>query len=202
MSDKYANFAELSKIEAPEHYRIESEYRRSKLVIVAPHGGDIEPGTSEICRRIAGREFSWYSFEGIKTADNADLHITSTRFDEPRCLELLASTPLVLAVHGERSQTDTAFIGGLHLECIAGIQSNLEDAGFDVRKHSSPELQGKDPRNICNKGTLGRGVQLELARALRQSFFFGISRRDRVRATSRFYAFCDAIRDALEKASI
>jgi phage replication-related protein YjqB (UPF0714/DUF867 family) len=53
------------------------------VAVIAPHGGGIEPGTSELATAIAGDDFSLYLFEGLKSAGNGELHITSTNFDEP-----------------------------------------------------------------------------------------------------------------------
>jgi Poly-gamma-glutamate hydrolase len=76
---------------------------RPKFALVAPHGGGIEPGTSELADAIAGSDLSFYTFEGLKSSGNTDLHITSTRFDEPMCLTLLASSSVVVTLHGEHS---------------------------------------------------------------------------------------------------
>lgn len=43
----------------------------------APHGGGIEPGTSEIADAIGGERGSFYTFGGLKSSGTADLHITS-----------------------------------------------------------------------------------------------------------------------------
>ena len=50
---------------------------------MAPHGGGIEPGTTEIAEAVAGHEHTFYSFSGVKARGNSVLHITSSRFDEP-----------------------------------------------------------------------------------------------------------------------
>ena len=72
MSDRYSNFEELSL----------NEIAGSRLPLIAPpgpnriydpdppHGGGIEPGTSEVADAIAGEEFSFYAFEGLKSSDN------------------------------------------------------------------------------------------------------------------------------------
>jgi len=60
--------------------------RSSGIAILSIHGGDIEPGTTRIANAIAGWDHSFYTFEGIKTARNLSLHITSTRFDEPSAM--------------------------------------------------------------------------------------------------------------------
>jgi phage replication-related protein YjqB (UPF0714/DUF867 family) len=69
------------------------------LAVVALHGGAIDPGSSEIANDIAGEESSFYAFEGLKAADNTDLHITATRFDEPMCLSLIGPSRVVVTIH-------------------------------------------------------------------------------------------------------
>jgi phage replication-related protein YjqB (UPF0714/DUF867 family) len=91
MADKYASFQELERTERRRVYRVLSRPRKARIAIIAPHGGKIEPGTSEIARKIAGADFSFYAFEGRKKQHNKSLHITSTRFDEPICLALIGA---------------------------------------------------------------------------------------------------------------
>jgi len=75
----------------------------SNTIIVAPHGGAIEPGTSEVAREVANNDLSLAIFEGIKPRNNDRLHITSTNFDEPRCVALVQESDTVVAIHGEGS---------------------------------------------------------------------------------------------------
>jgi phage replication-related protein YjqB (UPF0714/DUF867 family) len=42
---------------------------------VAPHGGAIEPGTSEVAKQVADNDLSLFIFEGIKPKGNKRLHI-------------------------------------------------------------------------------------------------------------------------------
>jgi phage replication-related protein YjqB (UPF0714/DUF867 family) len=78
--------------------------RDGVAALIAPHGGGIEPGTSEVADAIAATDFSFYAFEGIKADGNRrDLHITSRRFDEPRCVDLVKASPQVISIHGEDS---------------------------------------------------------------------------------------------------
>jgi phage replication-related protein YjqB (UPF0714/DUF867 family) len=57
MADKYANFGEIAKAE--KRFLVRSKLRNtSSTVVVAPHGGKIEPGTSEIAEAIAGQNLS------------------------------------------------------------------------------------------------------------------------------------------------
>ena len=61
----------------------------------------------------------------------------------------------------------------------------LEANGFCVRRHPDPELQGREPNNICNRGTSGKGVQLELSRAIRKETEARRRRRHQLRAAPR-----------------
>jgi hypothetical protein len=96
MADKYASFQELERAERRGVYRVLSRPRKATIAVIAPHGGKIEPGTSEIARKIAGADFSFYAFEGRKKRHNKSLHITSTRFDEPICLALIGGADCIL----------------------------------------------------------------------------------------------------------
>ena len=119
MADKYPNFDVLSRSEISGiDYQISVRRAGDAFAIVAPHGGGIEPGTSEIADAIAAGEFSFYAFEGLKSSGNTDLHITSTRFDEPMCLTLIRQSDIVLTLHGEDSDGMATRIFG-RPECCA-----------------------------------------------------------------------------------
>ena len=107
MAGTYLNFEALAQRERPGiDYGIVVRRAEPAFAIVAPHGGGIEPGTSEIADAIARQRWSFYSFEGLKTKGNGILHITSTRFDEALCLLLLGVTNRVVTIHGEESDDD------------------------------------------------------------------------------------------------
>jgi phage replication-related protein YjqB (UPF0714/DUF867 family) len=99
--DKYSSFIDLCASEPRSSFAIDVEARpESRVVVIAPHGGKIEVLTSEIARRVAGSDFSYYSFTGAKRDRNRDLHITSHRFDEPTAIALVARHQWVVAIHG------------------------------------------------------------------------------------------------------
>lgn len=199
MPDKYLSFEALRKEEAAGSFNIVVRPAAGKLAVVAPHAGGIEPGTSEISCLIAGDELPLYLFEGTKSTANGDLHITSTRFDEPRCISMLSSIDAVLAIHGERTpDVETAFIGGLHEPLKAVLRQALASAGFSVEVHD--HLQGKEQSNICNRGKSKQGVQLELSEGLRSTFFGNLkSRSGRKKPTDQLALFCASIRHGLAK---
>jgi phage replication-related protein YjqB (UPF0714/DUF867 family) len=200
MADTYLYFAELERSErAGIDYGIRLRRAKPEFAIVAPHGGGIEPGTSEIADAIAGEQWSFYTLEGLKSSGNAVLHITSTRFDEPMCLTLVGRSSVVLTVHGEESggPDGVVFIGGRDTALGASVRNELTEDGFLVREHEDPNLQGTDPKNICNRGTSGAGVQLELSRSVRESMFESLTKKGRERPTERFDVFVKAVRRVL-----
>jgi phage replication-related protein YjqB (UPF0714/DUF867 family) len=200
MADKYPDFATLARNErSGVDYRVLARRAGPALAVMAPHGGGIEPGTSEIADAVAGETFSFHTLEGLKSSGNADLHITSTRFDEPMCLIVLGHSRAVLTLHGEHSEEDGegVFVGGLDTALAARIGRVLARKGFDVREHEDPDLQGREPRNLCNRGTSGAGVQLELSRAVRKTMFESLTRAGRKKPTARFEVFVTALRKAL-----
>jgi phage replication-related protein YjqB (UPF0714/DUF867 family) len=163
-------FADLTKVYTEgTDFRVHLQRRpASTVAIVAPHGGPIESGTSEIARAIAGDEFNLYLFEGCRPSGNYEaLHLTSHWFDEPRCLELLAQCDHVLTIHGCRGDTAQVLIGGLDADLKDAVAEATGATGIAVRT-SDHAYMGREPKNICNRGRRGVGVQLELTRALRR----------------------------------
>jgi phage replication-related protein YjqB (UPF0714/DUF867 family) len=204
MADKYRNFRVLSRNEtAGIDYQISVRRARDAFAIVAPHGGGIEPGTSEIADAIADGDFSMYAFDGIKSSGNSDLHITSTRFDEPMCITLITESDVVLTIHGEHSDEDGegVFLGGRNKGLGKSVAAALEAADFVVRQHPDPGLQGLERRNLCNRGQTGKGVQLELSRTIRRAMFASLTREGRKTKTEKFHTFVGAVRGVLEKES-
>ena len=168
MTDRYATFAELQAHERyPVDYRIRVVLRPSPVGIFAPHGGGIEAGTSEIAEAIAGDTDNLYCFEGLKRSGNGALHITSARFDEPKCLALLSICETVITVHGLAGDAPFTFAGGLDLPLRDAIVTHLTSAGFGAGAVTSGRVSGTDPDNICNRGLRRQGVQLEITAAQR-----------------------------------
>jgi phage replication-related protein YjqB (UPF0714/DUF867 family) len=142
---------------------------RSGIAVLAPHGGRIEGRTSEIVRLIAADDYGLYLFEGLRaTGDNFDcLHLTSGQFDEPRALDLIARCDTVVAVHGYAAAGPDVLLGGLDEGLKQQLAQALLRAGFSCMSDGH-RFPGKDPRNICNRGRSGKGLQLELSEGLRK----------------------------------
>lgn len=195
MADKYRDYAHLSQHESFGIDFVYSEVNRhSEMVVVAPHGGGIEPGTSEVATAIAGQNYSRYLFEGRKNSENFALHISSERFDAPGCRPLIQSSCVAITIHGEGSNEPVVFIGGRDRQWIALLQDALLAAGFVAKKHPDPGLQGEHPDNICNLGTSRAGVQLEISQGLRTQFFPSLTREGRKHPTNRFHEFVSVVR--------
>lgn len=191
MTDWYASYGELEAVEKRGvDFDIRCQDRGSEVAIFAPHGGWIEPGTSQLAEAIAGDDLSLYCFEGLKPGrEHRELHITSTLFDEPTALALAARTRMVVGIHGRADHDDaqTVWMGGRDEVIRNAVASELEAAGFAALR-SGHRFLATNPNNICNRGASGRGVQLELPRSL----------RDRLRADAiDRRVFADAIRRAL-----
>jgi phage replication-related protein YjqB (UPF0714/DUF867 family) len=169
-SDKYSNFAELKQAESSRAWRISRRRRNSKALIIAPHGGNIEPGTSDLAACIAGDSYNLYLFEGRKKPGrNQALHITSHHFDEPQALALAAKCSIVLGIHG-CSGTRTIYVGGRDAELRADLAAALSITGLRI-KSQGHKYRAMEPRNICNRGTRSRGAQgerAEVAEAIRR----------------------------------
>jgi len=150
-----------------DDYRIRIELRDPRVLIMSPHGGKIEPMTTEISEAISGMEYSFYSFEGLKEDRNSVLHIESHLFDEPRALKAVENADVVITLHGQIDQKDEfVMTGGLHTDLRLEIERQLKTAGFQTRSPTEG-LMGTDPQNICNRGKLRQGVQLEVSRKVR-----------------------------------
>ena len=189
MPDRFQNFDDLRRNMSEADYRIRIVHRNSNVAIIAPHGGKIEPGTSLVAAAIAGEIFNLYCFEGNRVRGNRDLHVTSHRFDEPRCLALVETVDVVVAIHGERGRDDpdTTLLGGLDFALRERIGEALSACGFEARFNPG-KLPGLQARNICNRGRSSRGVQLEIPRSLRDQL---------AKNAERLEQFSHAVRVAL-----
>jgi phage replication-related protein YjqB (UPF0714/DUF867 family) len=198
MPDKYLNFAALERNERRNiDFCVRSRDLGSRIAVIAPHGGKIEPGTSEVAIAIAGANLSFYAFEGRKPMGNRVLHITSTRFDEPTCLALIATAERVIAIHGEKSEDEVVFLGGLDKVGRTRMRNVIRREGFCVKTHTRRSLQGIGISNICNRGNAQTGIQVELSNGLRRSFFRSLSANGRNEHKPKLREFASAVREAL-----
>jgi len=198
MPDAYTCFEALSRRQVRDKdYRIRIARGSGDVAVMAIHGGGIEPGTTEIAEAVAAGGHGFYTFSGLKSSGNADLHITSRQFDEPSGVALAARARTVVTIHGCREKEPLVYIGGRdeHLKQI--LKRSLQRAGFTVEQ--TPRFPGRHPRNICNRCRSGRGVQLEISAGLRRSLFEDLARTGRKKKMRpRFFEFIAAVQEALQ----
>ncbi|PHK48560.1 poly-gamma-glutamate hydrolase family protein [Staphylococcus edaphicus] len=171
--DYYKSFTEL-KSDTKEHQDWQTNAKTTKnkdILITAIHGGGIEPGTSELAKLISKKgDFNLYSFEGLMKSNNQKLHVTSTRFDDPKLIKLTNKSNESISIHGVQEQKKVVYIGGKDKAMAKSITKALEKEGFNVEK-SPNYVNGDSSKNIINQNDTGSGVQLEISTQYRKSFF-------------------------------
>ena len=165
--DMVANYKELREAYIRgEDFVVETKQGQSGVIIMAPHGGGIEPTTDQIALVIAGREHSYYAFKSMLGIDNEEMHLTSNNFDEPTALRMVRGVDRAVTIHGCADVEVVTYVGGRDRVLGAAIIKHLRKAGF--RAEAAPgRISGRDKRNICNRTRSGEGVQLELSRPQR-----------------------------------
>ncbi|MEV0123891.1 poly-gamma-glutamate hydrolase family protein [Streptomyces sp. NPDC050703] len=204
MADLYGDWAELAaaEVEGVDYQIRFADPAGASLASIAIHGGGIEAGSGEMAREVAGTWMRYYELDGMKSSGNRDLHITSTRYDEPRALALVTTARGCLSFHGYQDDDNLlsmTAIGGLDTALAARVTAGLRAAGFTVSA-AAGDIAGTDPANICNRTLPGAGVQLEMSQALRRSFFPGgdLTRaaRESGARTQDFFRYAAALRTA------
>jgi phage replication-related protein YjqB (UPF0714/DUF867 family) len=193
-----------------------------KTTILAPHGGGIEPGTSELCVAVAGYHpadlpqvppagvtYDYWIFEGLRDSGNGALHVTSTGCDDGVAVALCAGSLNAVALHGFRpkppdfSEDDqVVLVGGGNTTLGGYLLEGLQHAHFDAREAGRHgELNGDAKCNIVNRTLLGMGgAQLELSTSLREAMFTEHTRPRRKHTTTQlFWTFVAVCRDALDR---
>lgn len=191
----------------PKSFLLNHKDRKASFLIFTPHGGGIEPGTTEICEWFNRNGFSFYSFTG-RGKNCKELHITSTHFDEPTLIKYLAKHNRSISFHGmtdymKKKFKADIFIGGLDAKLRESIKNNLQRNGYSVatsKDFPRSNLAAHDHCNVTNKCVEGRGVQIELSETIRKSFFKNDYRykKGRTRTTGIFDNFCKVIKGTLD----
>ncbi|KPU45976.1 hypothetical protein OXPF_04560 [Oxobacter pfennigii] len=176
----YRNFADLSENETVDvDYRITSNDKNSGTTIFTVHGGGIAKGTSELAAALADRGgFNLYLFEGIKPADNLNLHITSTQFDEPAAINMIENSNTAVSFIGTKEETAMlTYVGGQNQLLARLIKLHLQAAGFNVQDapYIPTNIAGTLSSNIVNKNKLLfdtyklGGVQIAVSKGMRDA---------------------------------
>jgi phage replication-related protein YjqB (UPF0714/DUF867 family) len=234
-ADRYpsntALYADLSLTEGTQYAR---RYRRLGLLdnssaptanegwtrkaVIAPHGGGIETGTSELCLAVAGYHpatlatavdgfglHDYWMFEGLLSSGNGDLHVTSTNCDDPYAESICGASRTLVSLHGCQESdagvptgTPAVLVGGLDTALRDRLRQNYAAIGITLAAGTDVDINGTDPRNICNRTLTGAGAQVELTTALRTAMFTDNTRANRkTSTTTTFWNFVTATRSAL-----
>lgn len=194
-----------------------------RTTVIAPHGGGIEGGTSELCCAVAGYHpadlapapavgpvHDFWMFEGLRPSNNSPLHVTSTHCDDPVARSMCAGSLNVLSLHGcsaaqagLEAGAQAVLVGGLNATFRQYLMEEFAQAGVRaVTASGEEEIAGISPENICNRSLLGMGAQLETTTDLRAAMF-GAGKNTRAdRATNTlplFWSFVNAVRTATER---
>jgi phage replication-related protein YjqB (UPF0714/DUF867 family) len=194
-----------------------------RTTVIAPHGGGIEGGTSELCLATAGYApadlaptpaagpvHDFWMFEGLMSTGNGELHVTSTHCDDTIARSLCAGSLNVLSLHGCRPEqagleagAAAVLVGGLNATFRQYLTEEFTAAGIRaVTASGEEEIAGISPDNICNRTLLGMGAQLEMTTALRSAMFADHKNTVADRATNLtqpFWTFVTAARRAIER---
>ncbi len=162
-----------------------------KLIVIAPHGGNIERRTDEqaerVGERLASKCVSVWICKGFKKGGGAfdRWHITSTDISEK-------SFPKLKTVIGRHFEYAVAFHGwdedsiciggsapfGLKQQIKAKIVSTISDPKITVASDEDgvcPEsFNGNDPKNIVNR-LATNGIQIEQSKNARDSYSLQIA---------------------------
>lgn len=165
--EKYKCYPTLSEdlVEGID-YRRSFRQLNSPLALVAIHGGNIEPGTSEIVKVLAADNFSYYSFESLRPESDQSLHITSSKFNDPKCLEICCNSYYVISIHGCLGEYPGIFIGGRDTIGRKQLVHQFKNSGLLAMKDRI--FPGLHKSNPCNLGKFGIGLQLEVTRKIRE----------------------------------
>ena len=203
--DYYASMTQLQR-ETKEGIDWKKEIRDqgNQVLIVAPHGGNIEQGTSELTKLLAQQGgYDYFSFEAMRPSNNTQLHVTSTHYDDPTLHQMVEGRVATISIHGAKGDDQIVFLGGAKSVLRDAIQSQLESRGFAVQV--PPEyLGGLNEDNFINKNENSTGVQLELTTALRKALFINqdmstTSRKNEDNWSSLMYQFVDALHTAISQ---
>ncbi|WP_406110188.1 poly-gamma-glutamate hydrolase family protein [Kitasatospora purpeofusca] len=194
-----------------------------RTTVIAPHGGGIEGGTSELCLAIAGYHpadlaptpaagpvHDFWMFEGLRSSGNSALHVTSTHCDDTVARAMCAGSLNVLSLHGctaaqagLEAGAAAVLVGGLNPAFRQYLMEEFAAAGIRaVTASGEEEIAGISPENICNRSLLGMGAQLETTTELRAAMFAPGRNTRTERAANTlplFWAFTNAVRTAVQR---
>lgn len=188
--------------------------RKSSVIVLSFHGGNIEPNSTEVASDLA-RYFGWshYDFSGHGSstclngmADSQRLHITSTNFDEPSGVALMSRYKKAIAIHGygggRGNSRGTICVGGANKAQVAQFisyvtQNKSRFSAYNLNPVNAPSasvtssvdcsgLTGTARTNLVNRSSSGAGgLQLEMSEGLRADLVNPSTKYDSLRSVFR-----------------
>jgi phage replication-related protein YjqB (UPF0714/DUF867 family) len=177
--------------------KLNHDIQNHKLVVIAPHGGNIEPGTDleaeYVANHFSSDVASLWLCKGFSSKSNGQSnkdalerwHITSTKISEksfPKLNTIIGDNPRFdysIAFHGWTQ--NSICVGGnpdnpdheLKCDIKHEIKKALQEANSDIQVYMSPcpegDFNGDRPENIVNRlGT--NSIQIEQCRKARDDF--------------------------------
>jgi len=162
----HRSFSQIAdRYKAGFDYEIETRRSSGKILCAAWHGGFIEPGSDLLADAIAGSRHHYYAFRALFSGQGEEhpLHITSSRFQEPKLIELAAESEMVLGVHCCTTAPGVHRIfvgGGAHESVRMDLILTLRASGFNTGPDKI--FSGSHFMNPCNRGRRP-GIQLEVS---------------------------------------
>jgi phage replication-related protein YjqB (UPF0714/DUF867 family) len=202
---EWSQMVEKQATDAPE----------TQKIVLAIHGGGIEPGTSELALAVAGYHpdtlvtsiddlglHDFWLFEGLLPSGNGKLHVTASHYDEPIATELVQNARRCISLHGcsDTQANGKIQIGGLDLELGNIVLEELTIAGIPAEITTNEKLGGDLPNNIANKTKILGCVQLEMGTSYRSSLFGTNTQPQRKKTTNtQFWLLVGALRKAMSR---
>lgn len=197
---EHSSFGELAKSSRlRKDFSIELRWGSSGFAVMAPHGGGIEPGTDVIADAVAGGDHAYYAFKGMRPSQNLQLHLSSIYFDEPQAMSLIQGCHTVVTVHGCRSTGVKVCLGGLDALLKKRVTAKLIKSGFKAEITAKRALRGEHRNNLCNRGTRGKGLQLEISAPLRRILTKRVNRHH-TQPNAQLQMFAHCVRQGLIEA--
>ena len=194
VKDEFKSMEDLKMVlQEGVDYRIKTRDRNSNVTVAAPHGGFIEPGSSELAEAISGDEYNLFDFRGLDNKHPRKAHVTSSHYKDPLLTELLNKSDICLSVHGMRGEEEALYVGGLNKELRELVTEKLTAAGFPANSNP-PKFRGEHQKNFINSPK-DHGVQLELSWGLRKT----IMEEQGDIENPRFRNFVKAVRGAIRE---
>ncbi|MCD8915521.1 poly-gamma-glutamate hydrolase family protein [Staphylococcus simulans] len=204
-ADRYQSMTELQQqTQEGVDWQIDTKQGTNDTVIVAPHGGGIEPGTSQIAEEVANRNnASYYSFQGIRPTNNKELHVTSIHYDEPKAQEMVNQSQRTVTIHKTARSGNDIYVGGRDAQLRNNISQSLTQRGFDVAP-ATGNIAGQSLNNITNQNQQQAGVQIELNNQFANQFFkngnvFRPERENPENYTQQMHSFADGVNEGLNQ---